>query len=64
MGCYLAPEDSSTIEDVFASISQRPRGTALLVVGDFDTNLEAPEGRERDEEIVVDMAAAGLEYLS
>ena len=26
VGCYLAPDDASTIEDVVAAISQRPRG--------------------------------------
>ena len=44
MGCYLAPENASTIEDVVVDISQRPQGSAVLVVGDFNTNLAATEG--------------------
>ena len=34
------------------------------MVGYFNTDLAAPEGQARDEEIVAAMAAAGLEYLS
>ena len=63
-GRYLAPENATTIEVIVAAISQQPRGAALLVVGDFNTDLEAPEGQAWDEEIAVAMAAAGLEYLS
>ena len=44
VGCYLAPENASTIEDVVVDISQRPQGSAVLVVGDFNTNLAATEG--------------------
>ena len=46
------------------AISQKPRGDALLVAGNFNTNLSAPEGWMRDEEITADLAAAGLEYMS
>ena len=45
VGCYLAPKNSLTIEYVVAAIGKRPQGAALLVVGDFNTNLAAPEGR-------------------
>ena len=31
VGCYLSPYDASTIEDVVAAISQRPRGDALSI---------------------------------
>ena len=44
LGCYLAPDDALTIEEVVAATSQRPWGAALLVVGDFNTELGAPEG--------------------
>ena len=56
MGCYLAPENASTIDNVVAAISQQPRGATLLVVGDFNTDLDAPKGRERDEGIAAAMA--------
>ena len=52
MGCYLTPDDASNIEDVVAAIGKPLRGAALLVVVNFNTNLAASEGRERDEGIV------------
>ena len=64
VGCYLAPDDASKIEDVLAAISQRPRGAALLVVGDFNTDLDAPEDRERDEGIAAAMTEEVLEDMS
>ena len=35
-----------------------------MVVGDFNTNLAAPEGQVRDKEIAAAMDAVGLEDLS
>ena len=46
------------------AISQRPRGTALLMVRDFNTDLAVPKGRPRDEKIAAAMATAGLEDMS
>ena len=46
VGCYLAPRYASTLESVVAAIGQRPRGTDLLVVGDFNKYLELPDGHE------------------
>ena len=39
IGCYLAPDDTSTIERVVAALKDRPKGTALVVVGDLNTDL-------------------------
>ena len=39
-------------------------GDVLLVVGSFNTNLAAPEGRALDKEIAADMAVVGMEDLS
>ena len=39
VGCYLAPDNASAIEDVVTAIGKRPRGAALVVVGNFNTNL-------------------------
>ena len=64
VGCYLAPDNASTIDDVIVAISQRLRGGALLVAGDLNTNLTAPEERTQDEEIAEAIAAAGLEDMS
>ena len=41
----MALYNASTIEDVVAAIVKRPWRGALLVIGNFDTNLAAPEGR-------------------
>ena len=37
IGCYLAPDDARTIERVVTALGDQPRGTALLVAGDFNT---------------------------
>ena len=42
VGCYLAPYNASTIEDVVVAIIKWPWGAALLMVGNFTTNLAAP----------------------
>ena len=33
IGCYLAPDNTSTIEYVVAALRDRPKGTALVVAG-------------------------------
>ena len=60
-GCYLDPDDTSTIEDIVAAIRQCPQGAALLVVGDFNTNLADPEGQARDKEISLAMVVVVIE---
>ena len=40
IGCYLAPDDTSTIERVVDALRDRPKGTVLVVVGDRNTDLE------------------------
>ena len=39
IGCYLAPDNTSTIESVVAALKERPRGAALLVAGYLNTML-------------------------
>ena len=39
VGCYLAPDDTLTVESVIAALKERPRGSKLLVVGDLNVNL-------------------------
>ena len=39
IGCYLAPDNTSTIESVVAALKERPRGAVLLVEGDLNTTL-------------------------
>ena len=60
----MAPYKSSTIEDVVAAISKQPRGGALLVVGNFNTDLAAPKGRERYKGISAALAEDGMEDMS
>ena len=64
MGCYLYRGDTSTTKRVFAAIGQCPRGAALLVAGDFNFSLVAPEGNRRREEIATAIATAGQEDMS
>ena len=64
VGCYLAPDENSTIEDVILAIGQRPRRGALLVAGNLNTNLAASEGRARDKVIAAAMATAGLDDVN
>ena len=59
----MDPDKFSTIDDVVAAISKRPRGAALLVVGYFNTDLAAPDGRERDKDIAAALAEEGLEDM-
>ena len=51
MGCYIAPDNASTIEAFVADIGQWPHRADILVDGDFNANLAAPEGKACDKEI-------------
>ena len=42
IGCYLDPDDTSTIESVIAALKERPQGSELLVAGDLNENLDQP----------------------
>ena len=59
-GCYLAPDDASTIESIVSAIVQRPRGAALPVADGFNAELADPEENRREEEIAAAMATAAL----
>ena len=63
VGCYLAPDDTSTIDSVVARLKERPMGAELLVAGDFNANLAEPEGDQRGEDIAAAMATEGLEDM-
>ena len=56
VGCYIAPNDTSTIESVVAALKERPRGAELLVEGDFNFSLSEPEGDWKGEDIAASMA--------
>ena len=63
VGCYLAPDDTSTIERVVEALKGRPKGAELLVAGYLNANLEDPEGDGRGEDIVAALAVEGLEDM-
>ena len=64
MGCYLGPNDISTIESAVALLKECPRGAELLMAGDFNVNLVDLEGDRRGEYIAAVMATEGLEDMS
>ena len=64
VGCYLAPDDTLTIESVVAALKERPMGAKLLVAGDFIANLVDPEGDRRGEDIAAFMSTEVLEDMS
>ena len=39
VGCYIAPDDAQTIERVVTALGDQPKGTALVVAGDLNTDL-------------------------
>ena len=60
VGCYVAPHDASTLDIVVTAIDHRPRGTELLVAGDFNTYLESLYVNGRGEVITIAMATEEL----
>ena len=64
VGAYIAPEDEETMEKVVTAIGRKPRGAELMVAGNFNANIKAPEGNRRAENIASDIATAGLEDMA
>ena len=64
MGCYLSPENSSTIYNVVTSIIQQPRGGKLMLAGYFNVDLATPEGHSRYKMIASALSTAGFEEMS
>ena len=63
VGAYIAPEDEVTMETVINAIRRKLPGAELLVAGDFNVDILAPEGR-RAENIATDLATAGGEDMA
>ena len=63
VGYYLAPDDALTIEDVVSAIGKQTWGAVLLVVRDFNTELAALEGQDRENKIIVYLEEEGLEEM-
>ena len=63
MGCYLAPDETSTIERVIKVLKECAKGAELLVAGDMNTNLAAPVGNRKGEDIASALTTEGLEDI-
>ena len=64
IGCYLAPDDSRTTERVVTELGDQPRGTAIVVAGDFNTDLGETASDGRGTEIVAALTEAGVEDMT
>ena len=64
VGCYLAPDNTSTIESVVAALKECPRGSKLLVAGDFNVKLLEPEIDRRGEDTKAALAIELLKDMS
>ena len=64
VGCYLAPDDTLTIERVVEALRELPKGAELLVAGDLNANLTGPEGDRRAEDIAATIATEGLKDMA
>ena len=64
IGCYLTPDDAETLERVVTALGDRPKGTALIVSGDLNTDLEDSESDKRGSEIAAAMTEAGVEEMT
>ena len=60
----MPPDDAQTIERVVTALGDQPRGTALLVAGDLNTDLGAPENDRRGREIAAAMTEAGVDDMT
>ena len=63
VGVYIAPEDEVTMETVVKAIGRKLPGAELMVAGDFNVDILAPEGR-RAENIATELATEGLEDMA
>ena len=62
--CILSIANSKvTMETVIHAIRRKPPGAELMVAGDFNGDILAPEGR-RVENIATDLATAGVEDMA
>ena len=64
VGCYLAPDDTSTTERFAEAFRERPKGAELRVAGDLNINSVATEGDQREEYIAATLATERLEDMA
>ena len=58
------PDDARTIERVVTALGDQPRGTVLIVAGDFNTDLGEMANDGRGTEIAEVIMEAGLEDMT
>ena len=61
--CYLALDNTLTIDSVITALKERSWVSELLVAGDLNANLDKPEGYWREEEIAPALKTVGLEEI-
>ena len=61
--CYLAPDNTSTIESVVVALKERPGAPNCWWRETSTQNLSEPEGDQRGEEITARLASEGLEDI-
>ena len=64
VGCYLAPDDTLTIEKFVKALKECPKGAKLLVAGDLNANFAEPEGDGKGEDIAAALVTEVLEDMS
>ena len=63
IGCYLATDDTLTIESIVAALKEWPQGAALLVAGDINTTLTELENDRKGTEIAAALTEEGLKDM-
>ena len=58
--CYFVPHGASTLESAIAATVHIPRGADILVVGDYNTDLESTDGNKRNKAIAEAMETEGI----
>ena len=62
--CYIAPDNAQTMEQVVTALGDQTRCTALLVAGDFNTDLGETASDGRRTEIAAALTEAGVEDMT
>ena len=62
--CYLATDDTSTIDSPVIALREHPQGSELLVVGEFNYDLARAKEAGWYKEIATALKETGLEDMS
>ena len=63
MGCYLKPDDVSTIESIVVTILKCPCGNNIMVARYFNVDSTSLEGTAQKEDIAAELAEMGLQDM-